>query len=151
MTGAIKRILVAVDHSAPSLRAADAAADIASCCGAELVLLTVLKHVDAHQPELARYMRNEHSDESVSLAIEDAARGELSLLGERLVTTVGRPGRWEVEIGDPAASVVSFADRIGADLIAMGHTGRGQLTSLILGSVAKRVIDTARCPILVVR
>lgn len=56
-----------------------------------------------------------------------------------------------VTSGAPADTIVSFAEREGIDLIAMGHTGHSQLVTLVLGSVARRVIDTANCPVLIVR
>ena len=42
-------------------------------------------------------------------------------------------------------------DATPIDLIAIGHRSRGRLAGLLIGSVAKDVIDSAPCPVLVVR
>jgi nucleotide-binding universal stress UspA family protein len=148
---AIKRILVAVDHSEPSVRAAELAADIAQCSGAELLLFTAIEYPDSPDMGLARIARDRYPDQPVALAVEEAVREELRLLGKRLAAATDTPVRCVVESGNPAETIVSSARRDRIDLIAMGHTGYGGLARLVLGSVAKRVIDTAPCPVVVVR
>ena len=39
----------------------------------------------------------------------------------------------------------------GADLIVMGTNGRSGVAQLLVGSVAERVVRTARCPVLTVK
>ncbi len=53
--------------------------------------------------------------------------------------------------GYPPETIVAEAERISADLIAMGIRGRSRLAHLILGSTAERVIQTAGCPVLTAR
>jgi nucleotide-binding universal stress UspA family protein len=148
---AIKRILVAVDHSEPSARAAELAADIAQCSGAELLLFTAVEYPDSPDTELARIARDRYPDQPVALVVEQAVREELCLLGKRLTAATDTPVGCMVESGNPAETIVSRAGRERIDLIAMGHTGYGGLARLVLGSVAKHVIDTATCPVVVVR
>ena len=52
---------------------------------------------------------------------------------------------------DPAAALLDFARKCGADLIVMGSHGRTGLGRLLLGSVAEKVIGAAICPVLVVK
>jgi nucleotide-binding universal stress UspA family protein len=52
--------------------------------------------------------------------------------------------------GDPAQEIVRYAARYPIDLIVMGTHGRTGLSRLLLGSVAERVLRSARCPVLVV-
>jgi nucleotide-binding universal stress UspA family protein len=56
-----------------------------------------------------------------------------------------------VAFGSPARTIVEYADANGFDLIVMGTHGRGGVAHLLLGSVAERVVRTARCPVLTVR
>ena len=55
-----------------------------------------------------------------------------------------------VETGSPAAQIVRYAERLGADLIIMGTHGRTGVSRAILGSVSERVVRTAGCPVLAV-
>ena len=52
--------------------------------------------------------------------------------------------------GGTARMIVELAEDAGADLIVVGNRGEGPLTKLMLGSVASRLLQTARCPVLMV-
>jgi nucleotide-binding universal stress UspA family protein len=59
----------------------------------------------------------------------------------------------EVEVleGPAAEAILRVADARQVDLIIVGNRGRGELTSLLLGSVSHRVLAHARVPVLVVK
>jgi nucleotide-binding universal stress UspA family protein len=52
--------------------------------------------------------------------------------------------------GDPAASLLSLARQAQCDLIAVGTQRHGVLERMVVGSVATRVLRTARCGVLAV-
>jgi nucleotide-binding universal stress UspA family protein len=52
--------------------------------------------------------------------------------------------------GQPAAEIVAYAARSGADLLVVGAHGHGAVSRLLLGSVAEQVVQRAPCPVLVV-
>jgi nucleotide-binding universal stress UspA family protein len=54
-------------------------------------------------------------------------------------------------VGDPGPSIAKFATRGKFDMVVMGSHGRGAVRSLILGSVAEKVIALCRVPVLIVR
>lgn len=54
-------------------------------------------------------------------------------------------------IGEPAVEIGRFATEWGADLIAMGRHGYSAVTTLLMGSVAQKVIATAGVPVLLLR
>jgi nucleotide-binding universal stress UspA family protein len=56
-----------------------------------------------------------------------------------------------LDFGVTAAWIVRVAHAKRADMIVMGTHGRTGFTRALLGSVAARVIGTARCPVLTVR
>ena len=56
-----------------------------------------------------------------------------------------------VLFGDPGSEIAAFADRLNADLIVISSHGRGGVKRILLGSVAERVLQLARCPVLVLR
>ena len=53
--------------------------------------------------------------------------------------------------GVPADQIVRFARLRRADMLVIGTHGRTGFSRLFLGSVAARVVATARCPVLTVR
>nr|WP_161501595.1 universal stress protein [Rhodopirellula sp. SM50] len=53
--------------------------------------------------------------------------------------------------GNPAETVITYARQSSADLIVMGTQGRTGLASLVVGSVARRVMNGAHCPVVTVK
>jgi len=53
--------------------------------------------------------------------------------------------------GHPVEELLDLAGRIKADHIVVGHRSKGMFERLLMGSVAKRVVDFARCTVTVVR
>lgn len=51
------------------------------------------------------------------------------------------------ELGDPATTIVEFAEKAQVDLIMMPTHGHGRFRSLLLGSVTTKVLHDARCPV----
>jgi nucleotide-binding universal stress UspA family protein len=56
-----------------------------------------------------------------------------------------------VESDQVAKGIVDAAQRIGADLIAMGSNGRSGLAKLVLGSVAAKVLALSPIPVLILK
>ena len=148
----MKRIVVALDGSVPSLKAVDLAADLASKYDAELALFNVAREftpiIDA---ELEAYARSEHIEtmgSEVGLAAAEAV-----LAGARLAAQAKGVHRITAEwtVGDPAKEIIAFGNEHQADLIVIGSRGHGTLTGLLLGSVAQKVLSHASCPVVVVR
>ena len=73
----------------------------------------------------------------------DAVRAQLEPPDGVIVETV-------LVRGDPAASLLSFAQQAACDLIAVGTQRYGFLERMMVGSVATRVLRTARCGVLAV-
>lgn len=80
----------------------------------------------------------------------DTFRGELDAVAQRL-DGAGPSVETEVAEGEPAEVIAARAAEFGADLIAMGTHGRSALGRVFLGSVARRVVQHAPCPVLTVR
>ena len=56
-----------------------------------------------------------------------------------------------VRIGDPSIEIVTAAEEMGADLIAMTTHGRSGLGRLLFGSVAEAVLRAAPIPVFLMR
>jgi universal stress protein A len=56
-----------------------------------------------------------------------------------------------VDIGSPAALLLQLAKDRNADVLVTASKGRSELTDLIMGSTAEKLIRHAPCPVFVVR
>ena len=56
-----------------------------------------------------------------------------------------------VVYGDPAETILAHADKLGANEIVIGSHGAHPVVAAVLGSVAYRVVQEARVPVVVVR
>jgi nucleotide-binding universal stress UspA family protein len=135
----IAKILLPIDFSARSNDAADAAAPIAEHFGAEIALLHVLApRFDLPLPTSAQW--NElHS--GARAGAEEKMKEFRSREWERLrVKRVLREG-------DPAKTIVEYANEEHADLIMMPTHGYGPFRRLLLGSITAKVLHDASCPV----
>ena len=146
----MERILCAIDRSEPSLRAAKLAMNLAERCKAELLLLNVVPALDTTQRDLSEYLRREHEQEAPAVAVSEAAQDELRRFGDWMATQGNVATQCEIRFGEAASEIVSSAKDHAIDLIVVGHRGQNRLARLLLGSVARKVVDTAPCPVLVV-
>lgn len=146
----MKRIVVAVDLSEPSLRAVDLAADLAANYDAELVLLTVGHEIAGPDPGMEAYARLEHIQEPVRTLAMTSMREGLAVVRDRAAVKGAKHVSTDVFVGDPAQQILACADAMQADLIALGSRGHGRLVGLLLGSVAQKVVSLAHCAVLVV-
>ncbi len=59
--------------------------------------------------------------------------------------------RYHIGVGDEADTIVKYAKEKGCDQIFMGTRGMGSVSSLLLGSVATKVIHLAEVPVVLVK
>jgi len=74
----------------------------------------------------------------------------LRIVAKRL-EPVAADVRVSMRFGRPADEILGFVNEVGADLIAMSTHGRSGISRWVFGSVADRVLRSARCPVLLVR
>ena len=139
------RIVIAVDGSPSANKAARHAARLIAALKQPPVV--VLLTVDPPLPKpvavaLGAELRAQYHADNASAALR-APGASLRRLG------IGYEEK--TTVGDPAASIAAFCTREKADLLVMGSHGRGAAKSLLLGSVAMKVMATAPTPVLVVR
>lgn len=137
----IKKILVAYDGSAQSEKAFDFALDIAQKYSAPISAVSVVRPPEPLVAEEAR-------------AILDSAaeyyRTKFRSLKEK-ADAVGICTRLAILEGHPAEQIVHTAVNEYADMIVMGHRGESFMQKWLLGSVARRVLSYAHCPVLIIR
>jgi nucleotide-binding universal stress UspA family protein len=80
-----------------------------------------------------------------------AAKGYLDAMARQLRAQGVARTDTIVDFGHAAERICAAADGLGCDLIAMSTHGRGGVGRLLLGSVADRVLHTAKQPVFLVR
>ncbi|MEO6786795.1 MAG: universal stress protein, partial [Chthoniobacteraceae bacterium] len=142
----LKRILVPLDFSPPSLRALRFARNWALRFRAEVCLLHVIESISTAVPFAPEPItlpaqplnfRRRFTD-----AIEKLARKEF-------------PHSLKISIhlreGIPYHEIVDAAQKLKSDVIILATHGRSGLIRALIGSTAERVVRHAPCPVLVLR
>ena len=143
-----KHILLPVDGSDLSLRAADAGIALARQLGARVHVLHVVVPLPAvpFLTEIVVINDAEYADSA-----EEAGARYLAAVRER-ADAAGVPCQSSLESDPrPHHAIVEVARREGCDLIVMGSHGWRGLDRLLLGSEAQRVILESELPVLVNR
>ena len=136
------KILVAVDHSEISDRAVIAARDLAVLSHGEVWVLHLReREVAVKTGVLTVDETTEEANAQVAASVEVLTQAGVKAHGEIRNTIFGYAAR----------EIVSDAEEISADVIVMGSRGRGDLTGLLLGSTAHKVIHLSHRPVLIVR
>jgi nucleotide-binding universal stress UspA family protein len=146
----LRTILVPVDGSEWSFRAAKYAVKIAKMSNAQIVCV----HAVVSLPTSA--YANVHAGVLVPRYIEEAKK-EAQKWFDEIDATAKKAGvvRLSTEIildvFSVADALITYAERNNVDLIVIGTKGRTGLKKFVLGSVASGVVSHAKCPVLVVR
>ncbi len=138
----MKHVLVGIDGSAASHKAARMAAEIAGKFGARLTLAYVVPRLllppDAYGLTVAEVEAEHRAHADEVLAAAAAALGP-GAAPSRLVL-----------FGSPADALVEAAQAEQADLVVVGSRGHGAVSRVLLGSTSGRVVHVSTGPVLVV-
>jgi nucleotide-binding universal stress UspA family protein len=126
----IEHILFPFDFSSPGFQAAGFVEAAAKRFGARVTLLGAISPV----PDISAAQQMEQDLQS---RLDGALTRELAGVDVERIATVG----------DPAEKIVEFARANEVDLIMMPTYGCGFFRSLLIGSVAAKVLHDARCPV----
>lgn len=141
----MKKILLAVDGSGASMRAAGQAIALAALSGGAIHL------VHAHEEpllygELAVYVPREKMRE-----LQDTHSADVMRDAEAALKTAGVRYEKEILTGPVAQTIAARAEALGCDLIVMGRHGRSALGDALVGSIAIKVLHRSSLPVLLVR
>ena len=135
----MQQIIVGFDGSASAQRALNQRVELAKRLGAPLTVLTAAAD---------QFVRG---DGQVTMAADEGLAERIANQGAEQAREVGLK---DVSIRiavDPPAKALVDASKEGCSLLVVGHRGVGGLQEMFLGSVAKSVVDEAKCSVLVVR
>jgi nucleotide-binding universal stress UspA family protein len=152
---AFKRILVAVDGSESSFRAARVAAKLAKRNEADLLVVSVIErpaHPFMPTPSLISLGMNvDGLRDYYKYASKDAQKWTDKAVS--IATPLGVKARKSVLKGATSIvrSLTDYASSQAVDLIVVGRKGTGGFKRLLLGSVSSGVVNHASSSVLVVR
>ncbi|WP_347553146.1 universal stress protein (plasmid) [Pseudalkalibacillus hwajinpoensis] len=139
-----KKILIASDGSADSIKAAEKAIELAKVHQEEGTLVEVVYVVDGNTSKYD-VLRNWDS-----LGIKEERKEKL-----RAVEQKAFKARVDYSLkilrGEPGSTIVKYADENNIDLIVIGNRGLNTLQEMVMGSVSHKVIQKAHCPVLIVK
>ena len=145
-----KKILCALDGSENSLRAAQAACEMTRRFDADLTFLTVTKKLDVSET-VRRYMELERIVGEPQYVLDEMTEDILNRAKACVRDHGVKSFKAEIQVGNPARTIVSHAGRDGTDLIIMGRRGHGDIAGALLGSVSHKVASLADCTVMTVR
>ncbi len=158
-TPLFKNILVAVDGSESSKRAAHVALGLAEKLRAQLIVLHAIS------PPTSYYRSNfpvpvgmappPPSQKEIDTYYAYARRVALGIVGDTVseAKKVGTNVKTELPEGVSSVveTIINHAAKEHVDLIIVGTRGLGGFKKMLIGSVSSGVISHANCPVLVVR
>jgi nucleotide-binding universal stress UspA family protein len=144
---AIKQILFPVDFSPRCKAAVPFVMDLAQQFHAEIVMLSVMPAVwqtalvaptaGMLDPVVSVPINMDELRVNMKTRLDEYLQNEFAGVGVRRVA----------KIGEPAMEITQFAREEKVDLIMMATHGWGTFRSLLLGSVASKVLHDAECPV----
>ncbi len=147
MKGGVSKVLVGIDGSNHSLRAAEYAMEISIKYMAKLIAVTV-----AYLPAKSRVSQLEAIEVGAGLSEMEKAKTWFESFTQR-----ARQNKIELrtELVNSQRLVdyviLEYAEKEGIDLIVIGTRGRTGLSKIVLGSVASGIISYSHSPVLVVK
>lgn len=133
-------VLVPTDGSDGARYAAEHAVAIANCFDAPVHALSVV--VEGPYGAAKRDQLRADEKEEAQAAVAEV---------EALANKAGLEATTTVQSGVPHEAILEYAETEPVDLIVMGTAGRSGLESVLVGSVAERVVRNSQVPVVTVR
>jgi len=135
-------ILLAVDGSENSLRAAQEAIKIASLgnkCIIEVVVVVDFSHAKS---EVLHAQGKEE--------LELSRRKKISPIEEKLKSS-NLSYKIKILHGEPGPTIVDYANKGKFELVVVGSRGLNAVQEMVLGSVSHKIAKRVQCPVLIVK
>ena len=159
MSKIVKKILLPIDGSATSMKAARVAVSLSKKFRSDLIGFTVIDLMSLPY----EYFITQPGTSSHDKILEEKRVETKKWLGkvEKMLLEASDERQFadikfrsEI-IEDPyskvESAIINYAESEGVDLIVMGTRGRSGFKRILLGSVASGVLSYAHCPVLTVR
>ncbi|MEE4296073.1 MAG: universal stress protein [Wenzhouxiangella sp.] len=145
MSEHIREILVPVDGSENSIRAAKFAMEMAGEMSIGVRLFYVFPAASVEVIGIAGMSRSD-IDQAAQAAAQRAFDQTRTGIGEAMIENVTQ----ETSIGDPAEEIIRVTEDDHSVLVVIGRRGLSRMRSLMLGSVSDKVLRHAQSPVMVI-
>ena len=143
----IQNIVVPTDFSDYSMYALEYAIDLAEKWEADIHLLYVIEKM----PTILSNGEASLTKESLLQSAEDIARKKIKEIVNSYTDDINVGIFPVLKSGNNYEQIINFSKEIKSDLIVIATHGRTGILYTLLGSVAEKVIQLAKCPVLVVK
>ncbi len=140
------RVLIAVDGSEKSIKAVEYAIRIAKECKTLIEVHLLNVQLPVTFGDIKKYVSQEALDSYYRDEGNKALRRSRYLLDE-----AGLAHKDHIAVNQIAEAIHAYAEAKQCDQIIMGTRGLGALTSLLLGSVASKVLHLINIPVTLVK
>lgn len=144
-----KKILVAIDGSPQSDKAAEEAVRLALACGSNFrsVLHAILVLPGMRAPSFTDFFPTPMATERADW---EEKRKRIFYVVEKAASETGLDLRTQTVYGDPAEEILAYADQEGIEVIVIGSAGTGRVKRM-LGSVSTKIALHAKQSVYIVR
>jgi nucleotide-binding universal stress UspA family protein len=148
----IRKILVTIDGSENSKKAADYASSFAKKYNAQLIILYVLySELGFAYSNLLGVTTPKAIEDALETQKKDVQKWFDEIRSKLKNTNISVTDKIIISVSSIVGEIIGFADKEKVDLIILGTRGRTGFKKLLLGSVAEGVVTHSSCPVMVIR
>ena len=140
-----KKILLPTDGSDFAINASKHALFIASQTGAEVIAVSVVENGFVSALPL------EENVLEIEELLKSDCESNLQQFKEIAESEYDVDIKYVIEEGSPAKAILEVAKREEVDLIVVGSSGKSGFDKFIMGSVADKIVNSAKCAVLVIK
>jgi len=145
-----ENILLAVDGSVYSQKAAEAGIDLAKLTNGKVIALFVIDAAKEYEG-IGGVSWNIANNvvEGIKISLQEMGNNTLEIVSE-MAKKAGVPFEGKIVEGQPAMEIMRIAENANVGMIVMGRLGRTGISKFLMGSVAEKVIRNSKVPVLMV-
>jgi nucleotide-binding universal stress UspA family protein len=140
------KILLPVDGSKSSLNAAKYVGKLSKDLRSKCAVTLISVHDDIGLGHVKQFVANSVIDDYLREVSEKELKG-----AQKALDVAGVKHNMVIKRGNIANEIIAIANKEKFDLIIMGSKGRSGFVDAVMGSVAQRVSNTAKQPVLLIK
>ena len=140
------KILLPVDGSKSSLNAAKYVSKLAKDLRSKCTVTLISVHDDIGLGHVKQFVASSVIDDYLREVSEKELKG-----AQKALDAAGVKHSMVIKRGNVAKEIISLANKEKFDLIVMGSKGRTGVVDTLMGSVAQKIGNTAKQPVLLIK